>query len=135
MTWVYRQKTGNLFYDGEVEGSGYSGHLQGKNNPDMQNEPSVGPIPVGMYTIGAPRDSLTHGPFVLPLTPFPTNQMFGRSGFLMHGDSLMRPGDASLGCIIMPRSVREKVLASNDYTLRVESGVLPVLDLDGELSV
>src|SRR5271155_1098884 len=116
--WTYIQKTGQLFHDGESVATGYSGYndpqtgQDGTNNPDLENVPDVGPIPVGNYTFGTPVDTVTHGPFVLPLTPDPANQMFGRAGFLMHGDSVVAPGTASRGCIIMGRPVRGQVAAS-----------------------
>ena len=72
-----------------------------------------------MNTVGAPEDNVTHGPYKLALTPDPANQMFGRSGFLMHGDILEHPGCASEGCIIMPRDVREKMWESEDHALAV----------------
>lgn len=78
-----------------------------------------GPIPCGLYTIGAHVDTMTHGPFVLPLTPSPQNEMFGRSAFLIHGDSKVAPGSASEGCIILSRSVRERIAKSGDHELRV----------------
>ncbi len=54
------------------------------------------------------------------LQPDPHNQMFGRSGFFMHGDSLAHPGQSSEGCIVMPEDVRELVAASPDRGLSVE---------------
>ena len=60
-----------------------------------------------------------HGPFVLRLTPAPTNEMFGRDGFLIHGDSIEHPGSASHGCIILPRAIREAIAKSDDDTLHV----------------
>ena len=94
---------------------GYSGfetdRAEGKNNPELEKVEDVGPIPVGTYRIGSPRDTLTHGPFVLPLKPDPGNEMFGRSAFLIHGDSVVDPGTASRGCIIMSRAVRKQVAA------------------------
>ena len=104
-------------------GMGYSGHEEGKNNPAMQNIPQVGPIPCGGYTINAPFDSATHGPYCLRLEPDTTNEMFGRSGFLMHGDSVVHRGMASLGCIIQLHDVRQQVWKSNDHRLRVVSGI------------
>ena len=109
---------------------GYSGYddpesgKQGKNNPELENVEDVGPIPVGKYFIGSPHDTLTHGPFVLPLTPDPANEMFGRSAFLIHGDSVVDPGTASRGCIIMGRAVRKQVAVSGDKLLQVISGVV-----------
>jgi hypothetical protein len=126
--WTYVQKSGELLHDGEHEGTGYSGYndphsgQDGKNNPDLQNIHDVGPIPVGRYVIGTPHDTLTHGPFVLPLTPDADNEMFDRSCFLIHGDSVVEPGTASRGCIIMSRAIRNEVAASGDHLLTVISG-------------
>jgi hypothetical protein len=53
------------------------------------------------------------------LTPAPENTMFGRDGFLMHGDSIEHPGCASEGCIIVGRAVREAVSESDDKSLEV----------------
>jgi hypothetical protein len=121
--WTYVQKTGELLRDGLHIAVGYSGWNHGKNNPETQNVEEVGPIPVGKYFIGAPHDTLTHGPFVLPLTADPGNEMFGRSAFLMHGDSVVDPGTASRGCIIMSLAVRTEVAESGDMLLQVISGV------------
>lgn len=121
--WTYEQKTGRLVNAaGALVATGYSGAPAGKNNPDMQNVQAVGPIPQGEYTVGTPFNAATHGPFAMHLNPYPSNEMFGRSGFLMHGDSLEHPGAASEGCIIMPRAIRETVWNSNDHRLQVVSG-------------
>jgi len=118
--WTYEQRTGRLTSPaGDVVATGYSGAGDGKNDPAAQAEHNVGPIPAGTYTIGPPKDTLTHGPFVLPLSPSADNEMFGRAGFLIHGDSVTEPGTASEGCVIMPRAVRELVAASDDKTLSV----------------
>jgi hypothetical protein len=118
--WTYRQKTGELLdAQGRLLAAGYSGHGEGKNNPELQEHRGIGPIPRGTYVIHAPIDTESHGPFVLRLDPLPENEMFGRSGFLMHGDSKIAPGTASLGCIIMPRAIREEVWASGDRSLQV----------------
>jgi hypothetical protein len=119
MTWLYEQSTGALSRDGVTVATGYSGAGDGKNNPGMQDVPNVGPIPVGGYTIGEPHNTPSHGPFVMTLTPDRGNEMFGRSAFLMHGDSVSRPGTASQGCIIQARAIREEVAASGDNRLRV----------------
>lgn len=121
--WTYEQSTGRLLSDaGEVVGIGYSGHGNGKNNHDAQSIHNVGPIPCGIYSQGTPRDTQTHGPFVIPLIPDPANEMFGRDALLMHGDSVHTPGTASLGCVIQARDVREKFAASKDK-LQVVSGI------------
>lgn len=118
--WTYSQKTGELQQDGKQVGTGYSGAGVGKNNPDMQNVPNVGPIPEGDWTVaGPPANTAEHGPFVLRLNPRPETETFGRAGFLMHGDSKEHPGTASKGCIILPRAVREQVWKSGDRDLEV----------------
>ncbi|MGH9500702.1 MAG: tlde1 domain-containing protein [Terriglobales bacterium] len=127
--WTYVQKTGELLRDGLHIALGYSGFddpetgQRGKNNPELARVEEVGPIPVGKYFIGIPHDTLTHGAFVLPLKPEAENEMFGRSAFLMHGDSVVEPGTASRGCIVMSRAVRRQVAASGDKVLQVISGV------------
>ena len=119
MTWKYEQETGQLSQNGADVAIGYSGAGNGKNNPAMQDVQKIGPIPRGTYTIGEPHDTPTHGPYVLRLTPDPENEMHGRSGFLIHGDSKEHPGQASEGCIIMPRNIREQVWDSGDTALEV----------------
>jgi hypothetical protein len=120
--WVYVQIDGALWHgDPEPVATGYSGaEPNGKNKPNMEAVVGIGPIPCGYYTItGPPYNDPEHGPFVMKLIPDPTNQMFGRSDFLMHGDSIENPGCASKGCIIMPRNVRERVWNSGDRELLV----------------
>jgi Protein of unknown function (DUF2778) len=118
--WTYSQATGKLSRNGTLAAIGYSGaEPNGKNNPAMQEVHDVGPIPQGHYTIDAPFDSTLHGPYALPLIPASANEMFGRSGFLCHGDSVEHPGAASEGCIIMPRPVRQAIWQSGDRELQV----------------
>ena len=120
MAWTYTQSTGVLLDANENQiATGYSGSPEGKNDPTKQNIHDVGPIPRGSYTIGEPFSSSLHGPFCMPLEPDPANDMFGRDGFLMHGDSMEHPGCASEGCIIMQRPIREQVWASTDHILQV----------------
>jgi hypothetical protein len=121
--WTYEQGTGRLSHAGQPVGEcGYSGFEDGKNNPGMQGEPGRGPIPRGHYTVGLAQfvnADGPHGPFVLPLTPDPANEMFGRSGFLIHGDSIAHAGCASHGCIVLPRPTREGIAQSGDPDLEV----------------
>lgn len=118
--WIYEQRTGRMYADnGALLGVGYSGAGDCKNNPATQSMKDRGPIPTGDYRIGSSVDTVTHGPFVLPLTPNPQNEMYGRSGFLIHGDSVVNPGTASEGCIILSRDVRNAIAASRDYDLQV----------------
>lgn len=121
--WGYEQSTGRLVSAlGEVVGAGYSGSGEGKNAPSAQRIHNVGPIPRGRYAIQAPQNTVTHGPFVLPLLHDPSNEMFGRYGFLIHGDSIVDPGTASEGCIVLSRDLREQIWASRDWTLNVILG-------------
>jgi len=121
--WTYEQTKGRISHAGQQVGEcGYSGFEDGKNNPALQNAVDCGPIPRGLYKIGQPEYVHTdgpHGPFVLPLAPDPANEMFRRSGFLIHGDSLEHPGGASRGCIILPFSTRETIAQSGDHDLQV----------------
>lgn len=119
--WTYKQSTGEMVNaDGKIVAIGYSGHLQGRNNPDLQAQHDVGPIPRGNWTIlGPPVDTTSHGPFVLHLHPDPDTNCFGRDGFLIHGDSVVHPGMASLGCIILLRAAREQIWQSKDHKLQV----------------
>jgi hypothetical protein len=118
--WIYEQLTGRMTRENNgLLATGYSGGGKGKNNPTEENVKNVGPIPEGLYDIQAPIDSPTHGPYAMPLLPDTDNAMFGRSGFLIHGDSLEHPGQASEGCIILPRSAREQIWESEDHRLHV----------------
>jgi len=45
--------------------------------------------------------------------------MFGRRGFLIHGDSKLHPGTASKGCIILPRWARELIVKDGVDTIEV----------------
>lgn len=119
--WTYDQGSGQLSRDGEPIAKGYAGHGEGKNNPAMEQVANTGPIPRGNHTIGPPRNTKDHGPHVLPLTPHQDNRMFGRSGFLIHGDSKKAPGTASHGCIILGPLVRKQISQSGDTELQVVS--------------
>jgi hypothetical protein len=120
MTWQWKQADGLLVSDaGEYICAGYSGCAEGKNNPAMQTVANVGPIPCGLYDVGSPCDTEAHGPYVLPLTPHEGNEMFGRGGFLIHGDSKLRPGTASKGCIILARWARELIVKDGVDSIEV----------------
>jgi hypothetical protein len=117
----YEQATGFLSFDGQNIETCYSGHGEGRCNPAMQHIMNVGPIPCGWYTYGelkcrqVPQPGQvcgdcggvgrhTHGPDVLHLIPDTTNEMYGRAGFLIHGDNPLH--DASEGCIIASHPTR-----------------------------
>lgn len=117
--WTYQQSTGELRRDGVRVASGYSGHDVCRNNPCRQDVPMHGPIPRGKYSIGDLRDTELHGPYVMRLHADPANRMFGRDGFLIHGDSVGKPGAASEGCIVLARSIRLVIGTSGDHELSV----------------
>lgn len=104
----YDQISGELSCNNDLITTGYSGHGIGLNNPALEEEPFVGPIPRGFYTITGPFYSTTHGPYVFKLTPKPGTNTFGRSEFLLHGDKITQPGLklGSEGCIVAERSAR-----------------------------
>jgi len=129
--WTYTQSSGNLTdSSGKLIATGYSGLGIAKNDPLAQMIHNQGPIPVGRYHIEEPIDSSTHGPYAMHLTPYPDNEMYGRSAFLIHGDSLSHPGTASDGCIIMPPQTRHTIWQSGDHELEVISGITTTSDLD-----
>jgi hypothetical protein len=117
--WTYAQ-TGTLFHNGRV-GSGYSGNEIGLNNPLLQDVANVGPIPRGRWTIGEAVDHPRLGPVAMPLTPNIKTETFGRDGFWIHGDSVEFAGleEASHGCIILSRSIREAINSDLDKDLNV----------------
>ena len=117
--WVYEQLTGRIVGPTGQLFTGYSGLGEGKNNPTEENIRDVGPIPEGFYDILTPEYSPDHGPFAMRLMPDADNTMFGRTGFLMHGDSIEHPGAASEGCIIMDHAARERIWWSGDHRLQV----------------
>lgn len=111
--WRYEQDTGRLYYKGAFVGAGYAGHPPHVNDPDAQEMQSIGPLPRGTYTIGPPYKHPTKGPVVQNIDPEPDTEMFGRSLFRFHGESVKPPaGYASEGCIIMARPVREQIAAA-----------------------
>lgn len=115
--FIYHQKTGNLFHNTTIIETGYSGTKKGRNNPEMEDVPNVGPIPKGSYMIGKfPIDHKKLGPYSIPLhrNSIPTN---GRSGFWIHGNN--SKNDASTGCIVLSRIARNHIIASGDNLLSV----------------
>lgn len=115
MPWRYNSTTGELSHNGNVVAHGYSGGGAGRNNPDMEAVPNIGPVPVGTHNVGPAYDTTTHGPHVMRLTP--QGDTHGRSGFLVHGDN--RTHTASEGCIILDRTTRDQISGSHDTTLQV----------------
>lgn len=105
----YEQATGRftIHTPAPIVFHGYAGRGPGRDNPALQHVKNVGPPPRGVYRLGLPFLSDTCGPVCFRLTPDGGQQMFGRSGFLIHGDN--RAHDASHGCIILDRSARDAI--------------------------
>ena len=119
--WTYKQSNGAFLNDeGKLVCVGYAGREAGKNNPHMQNVIGIGPLPRGFYTAQTPADDAVVGKYAMRLIPDPSNEMFGRNSFFLHGDSTEHPGLASHGCIVMPRAVREQFWSTcKDHRIEV----------------
>lgn len=118
--WLYRQSTGELFDRlHTLVGAGYAGAGVGRNNPAAEQQPNVGPIVRGLFHIGPAYTHPQLGPITMDLTPDMFTEMYGRSLFRMHGDSIAQPGHASLGCIAMAPDARRRVSLSPDRWLAV----------------
>jgi hypothetical protein len=117
--FTFTISSGEFAHDGQVLGHGYSGDPAHKNDPAYEPLRDEGPIPEGRYCIGAAEDTATHGPHVMELWALPGVQLYGRSGFLIHGDSMEHPGAASHGCIVLCRTIRDYISDSGDHSLQV----------------
>lgn len=133
LDWIYQQSTGRLYYQppdslgggppAPIGSPGYSGHDYGLNNPGLEIITSAGPIPQGGYTIGPEQLNVTRTGLKLPssmrLTPNADNWMYGRGGFLIHGDNSKGDRSASEGCIVLTKNIRDRIGRSEDNVLRV----------------
>lgn len=115
--WTYAVASGALARDGAALGAGYSGFGAGRNNLEKVKVPMVGPIPPGRYRIGKPYAHARLGPVTMNLDPLPGTEMFGRCLFRIHGDNATH--DASHGCIVLARPLREAIASSGDRILDV----------------
>lgn len=121
MSWKYLIASGEVFSpDGVYVGRGYSGQGIGLNNVDAVSQRNVGPIPPGTYIIGAAFTHHVCGPISMRLTPTADDEMFGRDGFLIHGDNILLNHTASDGCIILEHRIRMLIAASFDKELLVQ---------------
>jgi len=85
--------------------SGQSGTC--RNNSSCQSKVSVGPLPQGTYSLG---NMFTYKgmPYCYELYPSSSNNMCGRSGFLIHGGEFS--GNPSEGCIVIQdQNIRYKI--------------------------
>lgn len=119
MSWEWDQSTGLLKHEGSIVAKGYSGANLAKNNPKMQDAVGLGPIPRGNWKISSLYNSPNTGPDTLVLVPLSGTDTCSRSDFRIHGDSIAHPGQASHGCIILPRNIRQEIWNSADHLLSV----------------
>lgn len=111
---VYSQSKGSLAHvvgeqNPTVLGRGYAGHPPYVNQSECQTVKAGGPLPRGRYRVCPPFDHVRLGPLSFFLEPDPKNEMYGRSGFFIHGDNSYGNRSASHGCIVMARAVRLEI--------------------------
>lgn len=116
---TYSQISGGISLDDENIGDGYSGFGSGLDNPSLEAEHDVGPIPRGKWHIDRWDDHHgTKGPCVAVLSPV-DHDAHGRSAFLIHGDNPDVNHSASHGCIIASRPIRQQLRDSGQTELEV----------------
>lgn len=132
----YEQRTGAFTiweYDDDGQESvvvqlrGFAGQGNCKNNHFCEVLPNRGPLPCGAYRILKRKHARFHGP-AFYLEPFSTNDMFGRSGFWIHG------GTESQGCIMLQHAARELIAQYRPTTLYVVPGEGPRSRTNSNLS-
>lgn len=95
MKWIYEQATGRLSRDGKLVSVGYAGapgHINSTASEGIRNK---GPIPRGLWRmtqVFAKHPRL--GPAAIALVPV-GHTALGRSDFLIHADSIAKPGRAN----------------------------------------
>lgn len=133
-TITFSQSTGIITQeDGAVvvpAGLAWAGHdvpggVQGRNNPKAQDVVGVGPLPQGLYRVGAWGDAQSvHGypahlgPHIASLTQI-DGQTFGRSGFFIHGPGGADPRQSSKGCIEIEHDYRLNLQILDPSFIRV----------------
>ncbi|WP_313084043.1 tlde1 domain-containing protein [Atlantibacter sp.] len=121
MPWVYKVSAHTFYLDGVYQfDAKYSGRPGYKDDSANECIVSKGPIPRGTYTIGEAFYHHKTKAYTMRLTPFIENQMCGRDGFMIHGNSAAHPWDASDGCIILDYQSRKTINSSTDKILVVE---------------
>ena len=111
MRWVYTQSTGELFRDGKLVATGYSGAPGHINSTTSEGLRSKGPITRGLWRMFYVYQRHSRlGPVAIALKP-EGHKALGRSDFMIHADSVRKPGTASQGCIILTHAVRVQMAA------------------------
>ncbi|MDT3563578.1 DUF2778 domain-containing protein [Cronobacter malonaticus] len=121
MPWVYKVSVNKFYLNGtyqfDAEYSGRPGYWNDSANECISNR---GPLPRGTYTIGPAFNHPRTRAYTMRLTPYIENQMCGRDGFMIHGNSGAHPTQASDGCIILNLQGRMAINDSSDKILVVE---------------
>ena len=92
------------------EADASAGYLAGANNPYVQQTANLGPIPNGNWSIYEVKNADLKTFRLKPVSDVAITQ---RSGFLIHGiGNEGTPESSSLGCIILAKAYREKLLAA-----------------------
>lgn len=96
------------------EADASAGYIVAANNPYYQSTKNAGPIPNGTWIIYAIKNE---GKNILRLKPGSDVTITNRDGFLIHGTGAdSTPEESSLGCIILDRESRKKlVIAFKKY--------------------
>ena len=97
----------------ELIGVGYAGAPRCLNNPMSERSRACGPLPKGRYLV----ERRSHPRFAYPafrLTPLEGTEVYGRSGFWIHGDNRARNRSASTGCIVLDRHFRHRIALAID---------------------
>jgi len=122
MAWVYEVNKKSFYLNDDFKFSArYAGAPGYKNDTQYECLANKGPLPRGKYRIvGQPFKHPTAGRFTLRLEPYASNNMCGRAGFLIHGDSRKHLGEASNGCIVANPEDRKAIWDSMDKELIVK---------------
>ncbi len=112
MSHTYSQSTGKFSNNDTGKSTqSYSGY---KGETD-QTKKNFGPIPTGKYTV---ENSCGETKGKCNLTPDPSNNMFGRNSFQIHGDNSKGDQSASQGCIILNKSDRAGLKRGDTVTVK-----------------
>lgn len=122
MTWIYEVKSKSFYLNEKFKFKArYAGAPGYKDDTKYECVQNKGPLPRGKYRIvGKPFRHHKAGRFTLRLEPYASNNMCGRGGFLIHGDSTEHIGEASNGCIVANPGDRMAIWDSMDKELIVK---------------
>ena len=90
---------------------GYSGHGFYRDDPHAEKRSNEGPLPAGTYQLSGPVSTTLGGKEVGPSSwhlNLITGKLYGRAGFMIHGDTEEEDHSASDGCIVTPYWVRSQ---------------------------